>query len=368
MSTISITNAAELLRTKVLGIYADTVEKQTYLQSKFPTNKKDVTDSYFVSTFIKGGNRDIAPQVKRGDKGKLRQGQSYTGNTYKPPFYKFGVNIAETDVYNHYWLGRNSVDISAISDLASYVGEGLSDIDKGIERAKTLQISQVLKNSKITNDFGDDITFTRGTSSDTTPALAWTIPAGRKWTTTGNAKLTLQAQLSLLVKTGMCGGGEMFDVVVGSTAWAAFQKDVANDKLSVVDNGLVRFDSTTGENRNGMTILGYAKIGTFLVRFIAYEEWYTSTSNVATQFINASDVHIFASSFVGKTAIAGVPRLFDTYNAAEKQLMRSLAPTRLGTMPYIEKENSDSMVIGLKCAPLAVPFSVNKIASMYGVA
>lgn len=364
---IPLEEAKSILTSEFLGEYVYAHKKKTWLQSLFPTPQSHVTDALTVAIGSRTQTNNIAEQSVRGDEGNMRQGFKSNVKFFKPPFYKEHVNIVETDVYVNMWSSYN-VSSKGIDKMVDYLIDELMVVDNEIELAKEYQISQFLSTGKVTvKGSTDGIDFGRKTSANTVAAQLWTLPSSLYWSVQGKAEATIKAQIDVLVKDGYASGGEMFDIVVGDLAWAAVKADTDFDKRSVVDSGLFQFDAITGENTNGMTVLAYAKFGTYKVRFVSYKGWgVLSGSNV--DFIGTKDAHIIPrETFEGRITCAGVPRMIDIKSPAERALMKKIAPSRAGTHVYSRPVHDEAYYVGLKCAPMVNPLNPDCIGTMKGV-
>ncbi len=364
---IPVEEAKSILTSEFMGEYLYRHVPKTWLLSKFPTPKGQVTDALTIAMATRKQTNNIAEQSMRGDEGNMRQGFKSEVQFFKPPFYKEHVNIVETDVYVNFWNSYN-VSSKGVDKMVQYLIDELMVVDDEIERAKEYQISQFLSTGVVSvKGSATGINFGRITSSTTTAAQLWTIPTSLRWSTAGNAEKTIKAQCDVLVKNGYASGGEVFDIIVGDEAWAALKADENFDKRYVVDSGLFRFDATSKENTNGMTVLAHAKFGTYMVRFVSYKGWGVLAGSTV-DFIGSKDAHIIPTeTFKGYITCAGVPRIMDLKSPAERALMKKLAPSRAGTHIYSRPVHDEAYYVGLKCAPMVNPLNPDCVGTMKGV-
>lgn len=362
---IPVVQAREVFIQGMVAGYTDIAEPTSFLNTFFPT----ITQvGKTVSVNIARGKRQIAQDILRGTDGNLNRATQSTMKAYLPPFYHELINVSELDVYDYVFNTANGmVETRALDNFIEVALSEMSMVSGLITRAINKQYADILKTGMIQINASEDIDYDRTTSTTTDAASIWAIPAGLKWTTSGNAEITLKAQLEWMRKEGKISTGGDIPVVMGEEAKTAFMADPSiQAKLNYrrADNaGIIqpRLEAT------GASFHGYVTVGNYNLQIWTYADSYEDEAGNDIKYVDDKDVHIIPSSFVGNTVMASVPRLPNLKSAAEQTIMNRLSSVAPGYVPdSFMKPEVSAWMVGMKAAPLALVKSKDRLGSIIG--
>jgi len=347
MAAISTTQARAEFTQKVIDVYKEKVQVQSFLRSFFA--EKTSTTKY-VSIEVQRGTEKIAVDVQRGTEGNRNVFGLSTEKIFLPPYHREYFELTELDLYDRL-LGSETIDAGVFAQLADEAAEKLMALTQKIERRYELQCSQVLETGIVTVTHGTNIDYKRKSASKVDNSAS-------TWTGANDPFVQIAAGCNFLRQVGKSQGA-VVNAIMGSTALTAFfnnsfVKDTADFRR--IDHLAIGMPQ---RNSVGATTHGEVAAGDYAVRIWSYPEFYDNESNVSTPYLNPKKVILLPESPKFAMSFAAVPQL----------LTSNSAPTR-GAYHFGEytDERNTSHVMDVKSAGLAIPVAVDQIYTMQVVA
>ena len=336
---------------KIVGKFNEDIPVRSGFGGFFPA---ETTPTLMVDVEVQRDNDLIAVDVMRFTEGNKTKYTKATEHTYIPPFFKEDYDFARDEVYMN-TVALGAMNVKAVN--ATIAQNALKAVRKNrqkIERATAKQQADVLQSGIVTLKNGDSIDFRRKAASIVD------LGAGNYWNEAGTTPSTdLGAGMTFLRNVGNSTGSTV-NVVMRGDAMDAF---LANESMKEILNSR-RMDRAKivmpqFNEASGMAFHGQVSAGDFTVNLWTYNEKYTD-ENGATQFYLAREnAIIIPNDFQGKTVYGGLPYLRKT----GKMKTPAVAEAQFLLRAY-DDEKTISSTLELTSAPLAIPFTIDKVYTL----
>lgn len=349
---ITLNQHKENVTKKIIGRFSDMTAPKLGLKSWFPS---ETTTSKQVSIEVQRNRKLAAVDVERGTEGNLNTFGKFSEKIYVPPFFKEFFNFSDLDVYERTFGNGSSPNESDYLNMLRTSTEKLMVLKNKIEIATEIQRSQALQTGIVTMKNGDNIDFKRKATSIVD------LGAGNYWDGTEADILNDLAEGVKFCRQEGKSGVRNYDAILGSQALAAIFNNA--DLLKLLDNrnlnvgmvGTTMFDDATGLNYHGRLNLKNAAIDLW-----TYDDFYELADGTNVEFIDTKNAIVIPRDFMGKQAYAGVPAIMrDTQNAEFNQWITQVAAEHY-VNNFVDPRNA-SHIFQLYSAPLAIPFSVDRV-------
>lgn len=352
---ITLNQHKENVTKKIIGRFSDFTAPKLGLSAWF---KPETTTSKQVSIEVERNRNLIAVDVERGTEGNHNTFGKYSEKIYVPPFFKEKFNFSELDVYQRTFGAGVNPNANDYKSLISTSGMKLQILQAKIDRAKELQRSQALQTGIVTMKNGDNIDFKR--KADSIPDLG----AGNYWGETGVDILATVSEGIKFIRQEGKSVSRMFDLLMGAQALGAILTDdkilkqLDNRNLNIGAIGTTRYDDVTGLNYHGRLS---TRNGT--VDLWTYDDTYELSDGTQKEYIDDNKVVLLPRDFVGKHAHAGVPAIIRDSSKAEFPEWIKQVSAEYFINNYVDPKITAHM-FDISSAPLAVPFSIDRIYTM----
>lgn len=340
---------------KVVGKFKEDIPVKAGFSGFFPSEK---TATLMVDVEVERDTDLIAVDVKRFTEGTKTKFTRSSEHTYVPPFFKLEYDFARDEVYmNTVALGvTNAVGVNQA--IAQNALKNVRKNKKMIERAIRKQQADVLQSGIVTLKNGDSIDFRRKAESmvDLGSANYWTEEDS-------NPSDDLATAMTFLRNIGNSTGSTI-NVVMRTDAMNAFLSNSAVSKLvDARKMDRVKIVMPQFNEASGMAFHGQIAAGDFVVNLWTYNEKYTNEAGETKYYLERENVVVLPSDFQGKTIFGGLPYM-------RKQRMQNQDVKMPGVMAadYLlrayDDEKTISSTLELTSAPIAIPFTVDKVYTM----
>lgn len=336
----------------VVGRFSDAQRPKAGLGAFFP---RETVATKAVSIEVERNRRLVAVDVQRCTDGNRNIFSTSTEKIFIPPFFSEFFDFTACQAYD-ITFGRgvapSKMDAKTLAQSATSYLEILRD---KIERAILKQQAQVLQTGVVTLKNGDSIDYKRKAESMVTLAGAakWDAP------TTAKPLTDLKNAVNFLRDTGLS-SAVMVDAIMGTAAFAAFMssnevKEQADWKnIKRVDLGMPKYDNVTG-----MVFQGQIAAGDYMINIWTYIDSYEE-NGTSYRYLDTDKVVVLPDDFEGKTVFAGIPMVF-----GDPVTGQYIAPQQ-GEYVFHDVIDQIKRVwdFYLESAPLVIPFSVDRIATI----
>lgn len=352
---IPIQEHSALIAKKVVGKFVEDIDVKSGFNSLFPAETSPTLE---VSVEVERDSDLISVDVARFTEGSKNKFTRSTEHIYIPPFHKEDYDFARDEIYMN-TVALGATDIPNVNQaIAQNALKNVRKNKKKIQRAISKQQADVLQTGIVTLKNGDSIDFKRKAASivDLGAAGYWT--AG-----TSNPIVDLDNGMKFLRNVGNSRGSTV-NVVMRSDSMNAFlsnAKVVGQADFRRIDRinlGMPEYSEATG-----MAFQGQIATTDFVVNLWTYNEKYKNASGVDTYYLDSDNVIMIPSDFQGKTVYGGLPYMRAGNVGGVAVKMPGVMEADFLLRAY-DDEKTISSTLELTSAPLAVPFTIDKIYTM----
>lgn len=287
-----------------IDVYKERPQVMQFLSSFFPA--KEYATRY-LSLEVQRGTEYVAADVIRGTQGNRNTFSKSTEKVFDPPYYREWFDITSLDLYDRL-MGSTTIDAGIMSQLLNNAADKYGMIQAKIERAYELQRAQALTTGIITLQNGDNIDFQRDALSLVANG------AGNTWATgTVDPRENIQTGCNFLRTKGKVQGG-VFNIIMGENAYS----DFVNNTIIQNTADIMRMDfinlNAPQRNSTGASYMGRIACGPYLVDIWTYPEYYETSNNVMTPYIDPKKYVLLPQTPRFEMSFAAVPQLLDEEN------------------------------------------------------
>lgn len=352
---ISLQEHSKALSSKVIGKFQEDIPVRSGFAGFFPSVK---TATLLVDVEVQRDSDTIAVDVQRFTEGNKNKYSKSTEHKYMPPFYEEDYDFATDDVYMN-TVALGVTDQQAVNQaIAENSIKGVRGNKKKIDRAIVKQHADVLQTGVVTMKNGDSIDFRRKAAS------MKDVGAAQYWDVDGSDPVAaLRGGMKFLREEGNSSSSTV-NVVMRGDAMNSF---LNNDKVGkfIEARRMNRIDIVQPQfdNATGMTFHGQVSAGDFMVNLWTYEEKYTNEAGETIYYLDRENVIMLPGDFQGKTVFGGLPYLRESSVGGVATKMPGVKKADFMLRSYSD-EKTLSSGLKLSSAPLAVPFTIDKIATL----
>lgn len=380
---INQSQASKLYAEGMMEYYSDYSAPTSLLESFFPRKK---TSGLYVPWSVKRTERNVAEEVPRGTEGDNVKANKTSEKRVKPPYVKLATNLTELDAYPLVFrpeanFSPRQADVNALVQQTLSV---IDDIGDMISLFATRQVSQFLNTGILNFSTIDPIDYRRKTYAGTLAAIdsttglgLYSVQGGDKATTANNNFIVISQKVLnfMRIQGKMVGGGNVIGIFGEEVVETILNTTAIKERINFRRADLINFKSPKLMSTGGV-FHGVMTIGSYNVEIWTYPDGYNDpTTGVYTDFLGAKDVHYFAPTFSGQTAFADVPFVpgstttpFTNSSTIAKRYMNKIQSNLPGVVPFmVIKPEVESHKFGLKACPVAMPFSIDQVASIIGI-
>lgn len=352
---IQIQEHSALIAKKVVGKFVEDIEVKAGFSALFPP---ETSPTLYVSVEVERDSDLISVDVQRFTEGNKNKSTRSTEHIYEPPFHKEDYDFARDEIYmNTVALGATEIP-NVNQAIAQNALKNVRKNKKKIQRAILKQQADVLQTGIVTLKNGDSIDFKRKAASivDLGAAGYWT--AG-----TADPVKNLTDAMTFLRNVGNSNGSTI-NVVMRPAALTAFlsnEKVLALAEVRRIDRinlGMPEFSEATG-----MAFQGQIATVDFVVNLWTYNEKYKNASGQDVYYLSEKNVIVLPNDFQGKTCYGGLPYMRKASIGGVETKVPGVMEADFLLRAY-DDEKTISSTLELTSAPLAVPFTVDKIFTM----
>lgn len=354
---ISLIEHSNAITKKIVGKFEESIPVRAGFSGFFPS---ETTPTLEVDIEVQRDNDLIAVDVVRFTEGNKNKFSRLTENKYIPPFFKEDYDFQRDQVYmNTIALGVGMENSQVNKVIAQNAVKNVEKNRKKIERAIRKQQADVLQTGIVTLTNGDSIDYKRKAAS-----MVNVDTAGDYWSvSTAKPMDDLALAMTFLRDVGQSNGTAINVVMrtAGLNAFMATTQVKEQGAFRVIER--IKLDMPQFTEATGMAFHGQVAAGDFVVNLWTYNEKYTD-SNGATQYYLASNtVVVLPDDFQGKTVFGGLPSFQDMNIGGVMSRVPAVVEAEYLIRPYSD-EKTLSSTIELTSAPLAIPFTIDKIYTM----
>ncbi len=349
---IPINQHSVTIAKKVVGKFQEDIPVRAGFSGFFPSV---TTATLMVDVEVERDNDLIAVDVLRFTEGNKNKFSRATEHTYAPPFFKEDYDFARDEVYmNTVALGVTNA-AGANQAIAQNALKNVRKNKKKIERAIRKQQADVLQTGIVTLKNGDSIDYRRKAASmvDLTGGNYWNEVGTKPAEDLGNA-------MTFLRDIGNSTGSTI-NVVMRTDAMNAF---LANDSVkTILDSRRMdraKIDMPQFNEASGMAFHGQIAAGDFSVNLWTYNEKYTDDQGNTVYYLDRENVVVLPSDFAGKQVFGGLPYMRKVTIGGAAGKAPGVKEAEFLLRAY-DDEKTISSTLELTSAPLAVPFTIDKI-------
>lgn len=286
--------------------------------------------------------RSMAEYNKRGAVSKTMTKDSFTTNTYTPPFISLNTVITEENFKNRI-PGENEYQTTGTSAKDYAVVKALSKMDSAISRREEYQAMECLFGAQITVG-GDTISF--GRHSD----LAVTLSGADKWDqSTADIYGQFQTWQALIARHS---GQTPTDIIMGTTAWTNLRAHV--NFMALLDKMKVNIGSmeTSSPAPGVFKVMELPTIGSFWL----YPEYYVDPADGVEKAL----IPVDKIAYVARGA--EMSRLYGGIPTVSGGALSVVAGSRV--VDYKLEEDPAQELIIMKSAPLMCLSNPNAVLTV----
>ena len=326
-------HSAQIAKT-VVGKFVEDIPVRAGFSAWFPTQ---TTPTLHVDVEVERDNDLIAVDVQRFTEGKKNKFTKATEHIYVPPFYKEDYDFARDEVY------MSTVALGATNQaIAQNALKNVRKNRKKIERAIRKQQADVLQTGIVTLVNGDSIDYRRRAESIVDVNIDgdyWSIPEA-------NPLLDLEKAMRFLRDVGNSNASTI-NVVMTTDAMNSFLGNaIVREEAEIRRINRIEIDMPQFSEATGMAFHGQIAAGDFVVNYLSRE-----------------NVIVLPSDFQGKTVFGGLPYMRQTNVGGATVKVPGVMEADFLLRAY-DDERTISSTLELTSAPLAIPFTIDKIYTM----
>ena len=349
---IPINQHSVTIAKKVVGKFIEDIPVRAGFSGFFPSQ---TTATLMVDVEVERDNDLIAVDVMRFAEGHKNKFTKATEHTYVPPFFKEDYDFARDEVYmNTVALGVTNA-AGANQAIAQNALKNIRKNKKKIERAIRKQQADVLQTGIVTLKNGDSIDYRRKAASMVD------LGSGNYWNEASTKPSEDLADAMKFLREEGNSVGSTVNVVMRTDAMNAFlanasMKDILNSRrLDRAKIDMPQFSEATG-----MAFHGQVAAGDFVVNLWTYNEKYTNDAGTTVYYLDSSNVIVLPSDFEGKQVYGGLPYMRNTSIGGASTKVPGVKEADYLLRAY-DDEKTISSTLELTSAPLAVPFTIDKV-------
>lgn len=337
----------------LIAVFSDSKTPKQGLASLFPSV---TTDSKYVSIEVERSLQLVAVDVQRCTDPERNVFGNFTEKIFMPPYFNESFDYTSCERYDVTFGRGNAPTKIDLQFLIRDAKAKLLILKNKILRAIEIMRAQVVTTGVVLLRNGDSVDFKRKAAS--MPVLTGT----NQWNNAASKPLTdLENGMDFLRDEGLSSGTSV-NAIMGKSAYNNFVsnaqvKEQAEWKnIKRVEINMPQFD-----NVRGMVYQGQIGTTDYIVNLWTYNEKYVDpTDNVTLKnYINTNDVILVADDFVGKTAFAGVPAIFEKDGQEYIAQMEGEFYVN-DVIDQIKK----SWLFMISSAPIPIPVSVDRIYTL----
>lgn len=348
-------HSAQIAKT-VVGKFVEDIPVRAGFSAWFPTQ---TTPTLHVDVEVERDNDLIAVDVQRFTEGKKNKFTKATEHIYVPPFYKEDYDFARDEVYmSTVALGATNL-APANQAIAQNALKNVRKNRKKIERAIRKQQADVLQTGIVTLVNGDSIDYRRRAESIVDLNVEsdyWSVPGA-------NPLLDLGKAMRFLRDVGNSNASTI-NVVMTTDAMNAFLGNaIVREEAEIRRINRIEIDMPQFSEATGMAFHGQIAAGDFVVNLWTYNEKYTDADGNTVTYLSRENVIVLPSDFQGKTVFGGLPYMRQTNVGGATVKIPGVMEADFLLRAY-DDERTISSTLELTSAPLAIPFTIDKIYTM----
>lgn len=353
---IQIQEHSSQIAKKVVGVFTEDIPVRAGFSALFPT---ETSSTLYVDVEVERDSDLIAVDVQRFTEGKKNKYAKATEHIYVPPFFKEDYDFARDEIYmNTVALGVTNA-AGANQAIAQNALKNVRKNRKKIERAILKQQADVLQTGIVLLKNGDSIDFKRKAAS-----IVDLNVISKYWSVADSNPMTdLGVGMTFLRNVGNSSGATI-NVVMRSDAMATFLANAAVKeqadfrRISRIELDMPQFSESTG-----MAFHGQVATGDFVVNLWTYNEKYTDAAGATKYYLERENVIIIPSDFQGKTVFGGLPYMRQTTVGGATVKVPGVMEADFLLRAY-DDEKTVSSTLELTSAPIAIPFTIDKVYTM----
>lgn len=353
---IPIQEHSSQIAKKVVGVFVEDIPVRAGFSALFP---RETTATLLVDVEVERDNDLISVDVQRFTEGKKNKFTRSTEHLYQPPFHKEDYDFAQDEVYmSTVALGVTNAP-GANQAIAQNALKNVRKNRKKIERAILKQQADVLQTGIVTLINGDSIDFKRKAAS-----IVDLGTLSDYWDAVGATPMTdLGVGMTFLRDEGNSNGSTI-NVVMRTDALNAFLANTSVQEVAEVRRiNRIEIDMPQFSEATGMAFHGQVTAGDFVVNLWTYNEKYTDSNGDTVYYLERENVIMIPSDFMGKTVFGGLPYMREVSVGGVMAKLPGVLEADFLLRAY-DDEKTISSTLELTSAPLAIPFTIDKIYTM----
>lgn len=352
---ISAQEHTRQLTRKVVGTFYDEKPVMTGFGNFFP---RETAPTLLVDLEVQRNNDLIAVDVQRFTEGRGNKFSLLTEKKFQPPFYDERYDLQRDQVYmNTIALGVGLENDQTNRAIAQNTLKNLRIMRNKVERAINKQQVEALVSGIVELKSGDSIDFKRKSISMETVSTAWSDNAN------ADIKGDIKKGAEFIREEGNS-GSKTINLVMRGTALnnllnnAALKDELNNRRIDRGNIEAPNFDATTG-----FAFHGQISAGDFQVNLWTYNQKYTDDQGSTKYYLEEDKVVFLPDDFEGKTVFGGLPNMVDRNINGQNTRMPSIEEAEYLVRAFSDDKTTSS-TLSLSSAPLAIPFSVDRIYTL----
>lgn len=355
--------ATEIFRTRMIQLYREMREPDSFLSGFFQVRPGNISDTEFVEVDIVRGGEDIAAVVNTCEGPNYNTSDKFTTKQFTPP------TINEAMPFNcREFLKRragvnayDAVDNSFQADLVQRLLEGIRKLDAKIARNREWQASQILQTGllDLVDQFGNVVY-----QIDFKPKATHFSVVGTPWTAGGGDPLSDMEALADVIRDDSL--QDVDRAIMGAGSFAAFKQNA--QVQAQLDNR--RFEIGTIAPRptgSGGKFQGFVNLGAYLVEIWTFNGRGIVPGDASNTLFVAEDSCIMLPSTARlDTVFAGVPVLTDVDpRFADFLPSRLSVPQAIDLSPNIfATPNGKEVILEVESRPLLIPTAIDSFGRL----
>lgn len=340
---------------KVVGRFNEDIPVRAGFDAFFP---RETTPTLMVDVEVQRDNDLISVDVQRFTEGNKNKRTKSSEHTYEPPFYKEDYDFARDEVYmNTVALGVTNAT-AANQAIAQNALKNVRKNRQKIERAIRKQQADVLQTGVVTLVNGDSIDFRRKAASMVD------LGAGNYWNEANTTPASdLKTAMRFLRDEGNATGGTINLIMRSDALDALLNNASVKEILDSRRMDRAKIDMPQFNEASGMAFHGQMAAGDFSVNLWTYNEKYTNEAGETVFYLDRTNVVILPSDFQGKTVFGGLPTMRNATIGGKPAKVPGVVEAQFLLRAY-DDEKTISSTLELTSAPLAIPFTIDKIYTL----
>lgn len=311
-----------------------------------------------VSVEVIRDSDPISTDVERFTEGNHNKVTRTAEKLYRPPYHKELYDFSRDEVYMTTVALGVLTSVQANRAISQNALKNVRKNRNKIERAILKQQADVLQTGVVTLTNGDNISYRRKASSMVD------LGAGNYWDASGSDPIAnISTGLTFLRDEGASSVGTA--VLIMRTAGLNALLNNANIKEGVNFRRSNRTEITMPQldGSRGMAMHGTLAAGDYQVQIWTYNQSYTNAAGTRTYYLNQNNAILLPEDFEGRMMFGGLPSMAPANIGGVNTMVPTVVETDYLLRSYGE-ERTISSVIELSSAPLAVPYTIDRMYTM----